>query len=114
LLYVIGVKHLNIHKRKILEFNTSQKYCFESYSAYIWSLSTAVGSLCIPINVNNTIGKATNSTIDSKMGAKVFFIFVLGKIIGKSGRVIKALRSLLKIKAIKEGKRVYLDLVNKD
>lgn len=38
----------------------------------------------------------------------------MGKIIGKSGRVIKALRSLLKIKAIKEGKRVYLDLVNKD
>ena len=38
----------------------------------------------------------------------------MGKIIGKSGRVIKALRSLLKIKAIKEGKRVYLDLVNKE
>ena len=38
----------------------------------------------------------------------------MGKIIGKSGRVIKALRSLLKIKAIKEDKRVYLDLVNKD
>lgn len=36
----------------------------------------------------------------------------MGKIIGKSGRVIKALRTILKIKAIKEGKRVYLDLEN--
>ncbi|MCH7541541.1 KH domain-containing protein [Patescibacteria group bacterium] len=34
----------------------------------------------------------------------------MGKIIGKSGRVIRALRTILKIKAIKEGKRVYLDL----
>ncbi|HEX7456048.1 MAG TPA: KH domain-containing protein [Candidatus Nanoarchaeia archaeon] len=34
----------------------------------------------------------------------------MGKIIGKSGRVIKAIRALLKIKAIKTGKRVYLEL----
>lgn len=34
----------------------------------------------------------------------------MGKIIGKSGRVIRALRTILKIKAIKEGKHVYLDL----
>ena len=38
----------------------------------------------------------------------------MGQIIGKSGRIIKAIRSLLKIKAIKEGKRVYLDLENKE
>jgi len=34
----------------------------------------------------------------------------MGKIIGKSGKVIKAIRTLVKIKAIKENKRVYIEL----
>lgn len=34
----------------------------------------------------------------------------MGKVIGKSGKVIKSIRTLLKIKAIKENKRVYLEL----
>jgi hypothetical protein len=34
----------------------------------------------------------------------------MGKVIGKNGRIIKAIRTLLRIKAIKEGKRVYLEL----
>lgn len=34
----------------------------------------------------------------------------MGKIIGKNGRIIKAIRSMLRIKAIKEGDRVYLEL----
>ncbi|OGY26387.1 MAG: RNA-binding protein [Candidatus Woykebacteria bacterium RBG_16_44_10] len=38
----------------------------------------------------------------------------MGQIIGKSGRIIKAIRNLLKIRAIRQGKRVYLDLENKD
>lgn len=38
----------------------------------------------------------------------------MGKIIGKGGRVIKAIRSLLRIKATKENKRVYLQLVEPD
>lgn len=38
----------------------------------------------------------------------------MGMIIGKSGRIIKAIRTLLKIKAIKENKRVYLELVEQD
>jgi len=38
----------------------------------------------------------------------------MGKIIGKGGRVIKAIRTLLKIKAIKESKRVYLELVEQN
>jgi predicted RNA-binding protein YlqC (UPF0109 family) len=38
----------------------------------------------------------------------------MGKIIGKMGRVIKALRTLVKIKAIKEGRRVYLELVEQN
>ncbi len=70
------------HPGKTLK-HFKRKCCFETYSVYIWSLSEAVGSLCIPINVNKTMGKAINSTIESKIGAKVFFIFVLGKIIGK-------------------------------
>lgn len=38
----------------------------------------------------------------------------MGKIIGRAGRVIKALRNLLKIKAIKEGRRVYLELTEQN
>jgi predicted RNA-binding protein YlqC (UPF0109 family) len=38
----------------------------------------------------------------------------MGKIIGKSGRIIKALRTLLKIKAIRNNKRAYLELVEQD
>ena len=34
----------------------------------------------------------------------------MGKIIGKNGRIIKAIRAVLRIKAIKEGSRVYLEL----
>jgi hypothetical protein len=37
----------------------------------------------------------------------------MGRIIGKSGRIIKAIRALLRIKAIKEGKRVYLELAER-
>ena len=38
----------------------------------------------------------------------------MGRIIGKSGRIIKAIRTLLKIKAIKEGNRVYLNLLEEN
>ena len=38
----------------------------------------------------------------------------MGKIIGKSGRVIKSIRTLLKIKSIREGERVYLELADKE
>lgn len=38
----------------------------------------------------------------------------MGKIIGKSGRIIKAFRTLVKISAIKQNKRVYLELVDLD
>jgi predicted RNA-binding protein YlqC (UPF0109 family) len=34
----------------------------------------------------------------------------MGKIIGKNGRVIRAIRSLLKIKAIKDGSRAFLTI----
>lgn len=35
----------------------------------------------------------------------------MGKVIGKGGKIIKALRDLVKVKALKEGKKVYLQLV---
>ena len=38
----------------------------------------------------------------------------MGKVIGKSGRIIKAIRTLLKIKAVKEGKRAYLELTDQN
>jgi len=39
----------------------------------------------------------------------------IGKVIGKNGRTIKALTSLIRIKAIKEGKRINLEVQeNKD
>jgi len=34
----------------------------------------------------------------------------MGKIIGKRGRIIKSLRSILKIKAIKSGKKAFLQI----
>ena len=37
----------------------------------------------------------------------------MGKIIGKNGRIIKALRNLLRIRAIKNGQKVYLELSEK-
>lgn len=34
----------------------------------------------------------------------------MGRVIGKEGRVINAIRSLVKVKAIREGKRVQINL----
>ena len=48
----------------------------------------------------NGIIKLTLKVADSEMG----------KIIGKQGRIIRALRSLLKVKAIKTNQQVFLEL----
>lgn len=34
----------------------------------------------------------------------------MGKVIGKNGRVIKAIRNVMKIPAIKSGKKIYISL----
>lgn len=34
----------------------------------------------------------------------------MGKVIGKNGRVIKAIRNVMKIPAIKNGKKIYINL----
>lgn len=36
----------------------------------------------------------------------------VGKIIGKKGKIIKAIKTMLKIKALKVGQKVYLELAN--
>lgn len=38
----------------------------------------------------------------------------MGKVIGKSGRVIKALRTIMKIPATKQGKRVRINLADQE
>ena len=38
----------------------------------------------------------------------------MGKVIGKNGRIIKAIRSILRIKATKENRRVYLELAEQN
>ncbi|HZJ18549.1 MAG TPA: KH domain-containing protein [Patescibacteria group bacterium] len=37
----------------------------------------------------------------------------MGKVIGKSGKVIKAIRNIMKIPAIKQNKRIYVSLTEK-
>lgn len=37
----------------------------------------------------------------------------MGKVIGKDGKVIKAIRNIMKISSIKQNKRVYVSLVEK-
>ncbi|MFH1187162.1 MAG: KH domain-containing protein [Candidatus Levyibacteriota bacterium] len=37
----------------------------------------------------------------------------MGKVIGKNGKVIKAIRNLMKISAIKQNKRIYVSITEK-
>ena len=38
----------------------------------------------------------------------------MGKVIGKGGKIIKAIRNLMKIKAVKDQKRIMVNLVDHD
>lgn len=38
----------------------------------------------------------------------------MGKVIGKEGKVIKAIRNVMKIPAVKQGKRINVSLVEKE
>ncbi len=38
----------------------------------------------------------------------------MGKIIGKSGKNISAIKNILKIRAIKEGKKIEVDVIEKE
>ncbi|PIP75070.1 MAG: RNA-binding protein [Candidatus Levybacteria bacterium CG_4_9_14_3_um_filter_35_16] len=37
----------------------------------------------------------------------------MGKVIGKNGKVIKAIRNIMKIPSIKQNKRIYISLLEK-
>ncbi|MCL5746839.1 MAG: KH domain-containing protein [Patescibacteria group bacterium] len=51
---------------------------------------------------------------EEKDGVITFTITVakedMGKVIGKNGKVIKAIRNVIKIPAIKQGKKIYISL----
>lgn len=58
--------------------------------------------------------RSVNVTEEVQNGAVIVKLMVekndMGKIIGKNGRIIKSLRNILKIKAIKMGKKAFLQL----
>ena len=62
--------------------------------------------------------KSVKTSLESIEGRQVVKLIVnqgdMGKIIGKGGKVIRAIRNLLRIRAASENKRVYLELVNQD
>ncbi len=66
--------------------------------------------------VTSIVEKADKVTIDEQEqnGIINFTITVdnddMGKIIGKNGRVIKAIRNVMKIPAIKNDKKIYINL----
>lgn len=58
--------------------------------------------------------KKVEITEEEKDGIINFTITVakedMGKVIGKNGKVIKAIRNVIKIPAIKQGKKIYITL----
>ena len=71
----------------------------------------------IEFAVENIVEDPTSIKIETSKeeGSDVIKLSVAEKdipiIIGKRGKMIKALRTLLKIRALREGKRAYLELV---
>jgi len=66
--------------------------------------------------VKNIVDKPGSVKINEEFqnGADILKLTVdkddMGKIIGKNGRIIKSLRNILKIKAIKSGKKAFLQI----
>jgi predicted RNA-binding protein YlqC (UPF0109 family) len=54
-------------------------------------------------------------TQEEQNGLKVVKLVVhpedMGRIIGREGKIIKAIRSLVKIKSLKENRKIFLELV---
>lgn len=78
--------------------------------------------------MNKTLKLIVSSIVDSpdeveireeeKDGVVNFFIKVakddMGKVIGKEGKVIKAIRNVIKILAMKENKKIYISLEDQE
>ncbi|HKC14743.1 MAG TPA: KH domain-containing protein [Patescibacteria group bacterium] len=66
--------------------------------------------------VTSIVEKPEKVTVDEQEQSGIinFIITVdkedMGKIIGKNGRVIKAIRNVMKIPAIKNNKKIYINL----
>ncbi|OGY23424.1 MAG: hypothetical protein A2172_04315 [Candidatus Woykebacteria bacterium RBG_13_40_15] len=58
--------------------------------------------------------KAVIATEEKRDGVEIIKLSVdpvdMGKIIGKEGKIIKAIRSLVKIRSLKDNKKVFLEL----
>jgi predicted RNA-binding protein YlqC (UPF0109 family) len=69
--------------------------------------------------LENTVPEA-KATVESEEndGFLRLTVFVpqeyMGKVIGKSGKNISAIKNILKIRAIKEGKKVEVDVIEKE
>ena len=63
-------------------------------------------------------GSAVKVSEETKEGVEIVKLTVdpsdMGRIIGREGKIIKALRSLVKIKSLKENKKVFLELMQNE
>lgn len=69
--------------------------------------------------LNNTIPESTLDVQEEEQDGLVRFTIsapqeLMGKIIGKGGKNINAIKNVLKIRAIKENKKVEVDVVEKE
>lgn len=66
--------------------------------------------------IESIVSEPKKVKIDVKEENNLFILIVqvspsdIGQVIGKRGRIVKALSSLIKVKAIKEGKRIALQI----
>ena len=58
------------------------------------------------VNVSEEQDESETYTINIKVAKED-----IGRVIGKEGKIIKAIRNVLRMRAIKEGKRIHLTLV---
>lgn len=69
--------------------------------------------------ISSIVAKPKKVKIEEKEEDGVLYFTVdldkedMGKVIGKGGKVIRAIRNVMKIPAIKQGKRINISLVEK-
>lgn len=70
---------------------------------------------CLSFIVNNLLGHNKTEIIQESNNSTILLTITplkedIGKLIGKNGKIIKSIRKLLKIRASKEGKRVFIKI----